>query len=58
MKTNSSIFIFVILLLFVSCSKVPLTGRKQLNFIPAGMLTQMSLTSYQEFLSANPPDNW
>jgi predicted Zn-dependent protease len=55
MKKNKSIFIFFILTVLFSCSKVPLTGRKQLNFIPAGMLTQMSLTSYQEFLSGNPP---
>jgi predicted Zn-dependent protease len=36
-----------------SCSKVPMTGRKQLNLLPESDLMAMSLTSYQEFLSSN-----
>ncbi|HMN05998.1 MAG TPA: M48 family metallopeptidase [Flavobacteriales bacterium] len=39
----------------IGCSKVPITGRKQLNLLPEGELMAMSLTEYQGFLKANPP---
>jgi predicted Zn-dependent protease len=39
----------------VSCSKVPVTGRKQLNLLPESQVEAMSLTAYKEFLSTNPP---
>ncbi|HRQ84031.1 MAG TPA: M48 family metallopeptidase [Flavobacteriales bacterium] len=38
-----------------ACSKVPITGRSQLNLLPETELMSMSLTEYQSFLSANPP---
>lgn len=48
---------FLILLiggmLFGSCSKVPVTGRKQLGLLPESELMSMSLTSYNQFLSSN-----
>jgi len=47
--------ISIILTLTVACSKVPVTGRKQFNVVPDGMISQMSLTSYKDFLSQNPP---
>ncbi|PKP01841.1 MAG: peptidase M48 [Bacteroidetes bacterium HGW-Bacteroidetes-9] len=47
--------LIAILLLIVSCSKVPITGRKQFNVVPDNMISQLSLTSYQEFLGQNPP---
>lgn len=37
-----------------SCSRVPLTGRKQLNLIPEATMDQMAISQYQSFLSANP----
>lgn len=40
---------------FVSCQKVPITGRKQVNLVPESELISMSLSSYREFLSKNPP---
>ncbi len=48
--------ILIILFLFVagSCAKVPITGRRQISFLPEGLLSSMALTSYQEFLSENP----
>jgi predicted Zn-dependent protease len=48
------VFLTVILLL-PSCGSVPLTGRRQVAFVPEGMLVNMSLTNYQEFMSQNPP---
>jgi predicted Zn-dependent protease len=38
---------------FLSCSTVPITGRKQLNMIPAGEMLSMSYQQYREFLSTN-----
>jgi predicted Zn-dependent protease len=40
--------------LFISCQKVPITGRRQVNLIPESELMNMSLTSYKDFLSKNP----
>jgi predicted Zn-dependent protease len=42
------------LLLFVSCARVPLTGRRQLNLIPESTMNQMAVSQYQSFLSSNP----
>jgi len=48
-------FPFLVLLVVVACSKVPLTNRKQLNLLPESQMISMSLTSYKEFLGKNPP---
>jgi predicted Zn-dependent protease len=42
-----------IILLALGCSKVPLTGRKQLNMLPESELMAMSISTYKEFLSSN-----
>jgi predicted Zn-dependent protease len=44
-----------VVILFFSCSKVPLTNRKQMNLIPEQELVSMSLTSYSDFLKQHPP---
>lgn len=36
-----------------SCSTVPLTGRSQLSLLPESSMVEMSLTSYNEFLTEN-----
>ncbi len=41
--------------MFAGCSKVPITGRSQLNLMPEGEMLSMSLTEYQGFLKENPP---
>lgn len=46
---------FALLLVFLACSKVPLTHRKQLNLLPESQMLSMSLTEYQAFLSQHPP---
>jgi predicted Zn-dependent protease len=55
MKNVIKILFVILILVTGSCSKVPITGRKQFNVVPGNMLTQLSLTSYQEFLTQNPP---
>lgn len=54
MKTK---VVSLILLSFVvfSCSTVPITGRRQAHILPESMMTNMSLTNYQEFLKTNQP---
>jgi predicted Zn-dependent protease len=41
------------LLMQTSCSKVAITGRKQLNIVPDSMMNSMSLQSYNEFVGSH-----
>ncbi|MEZ4721276.1 MAG: M48 family metallopeptidase [Flavobacteriales bacterium] len=41
----------------VGCTKVPITGRRQLNMLPESQLMSMSLTEYQSFLKENKTIN-
>ena len=54
MKTKNVFAITASLFLF-ACEKVPITGRKQVSLIPESDMIGMSLTSYKDFLSKNPP---
>lgn len=40
-------------LLIPSCSKVPVTGRKQLNWVPERMIKYISDSYYYDFLDEN-----
>lgn len=51
MKNLVSVLTLSMLLLVTSCSKVPITGRRQFNVVPDNMITEMSLSSYNQFLS-------
>lgn len=54
---KSKIFIAASLtILLISCSKVPITHRSQLNLLPESQMISMSLTQYHDFLSQNPPE--
>lgn len=55
MKTMNcrNLGLLTIILLWGACSVVPVTGRKQLKLLPESMLTEMSLTSYNDFLKEN-----
>ena len=44
----------LLLILVVACAKVPITGRSQLNLIPASMLYPMSFEQYDAFLAEHP----
>jgi predicted Zn-dependent protease len=49
-----SIVPFLVILVFVlSCSTVPVTGRRQLDLIPDSTLLPMSFQQYGEFLKSN-----
>lgn len=38
---------------FVQCSKVPVTGRKQLDILPSSQILALANTNYKDFLSQN-----
>ena len=42
-----------LLILLQACSTVPLTGRRQLNFIPSSQMLSMSFSQYGDFLKSN-----
>lgn len=55
MKKYSN-FLFVLILslvIFYSCSTVPITGRKQLDLIPDNQMLSMSFQQYDQFLKSN-----
>lgn len=41
------------LFLFIQCSPVPVSGRRQLNLIPQSQLLALSFQSYEQFLDEN-----
>ncbi|HEX2964023.1 MAG TPA: M48 family metallopeptidase [Ignavibacteriales bacterium] len=47
-------FLFLLLAVFsLECSTVPLTGRRQLDLVPASQMLSMSFQQYGEFLKQN-----
>jgi len=54
MKKLYLITILFILAVLISCSIVPITGRRQISILPESEMITMGLASYQEFLKENP----
>lgn len=54
MKRFRFVFTIIIAGVMLGCSVVPVTGRKQLSILPESEMISMGLSSYQEFLKANP----
>jgi len=48
------IITIALVLLIISCSKVPISGRKQVTLVPESELMSMSLVQYKQFLTENP----
>jgi predicted Zn-dependent protease len=46
--------LFVLSIIFQTCSVVPFTGRKQLSLLPESEMIAMGLASYTEFMKENP----
>ena len=44
----------ILVLFLVSCAKVPITDRKQVNLLPESQLVSLSLTNYRDFLHEHP----
>jgi len=53
MKKRSYYLYLLILFFLISCSTVPVTGRMQLNLIPADSMLSMSYQEYDKFLKSN-----
>ncbi|MFM8431248.1 MAG: M48 family metallopeptidase [Bacteroidota bacterium] len=47
---NHRLLLISVFLLLFSCSRVPITGRRQLNMIPESQLISLSASSYDSFL--------
>ena len=54
MRTISILVMAAIALMCACCSTVPITGRRQLDFIPDDQMMSMSFQQYDEFLKTNP----
>lgn len=54
---RKSLFALVAVLVIGACSKVPISGRKQMNLLPERELVGMGTSAYREALAANPPVN-
>ena len=52
-----TIFLLISAFLFISCSTVPITGRKQLSLIPESQMLSMSFSQYDQFLKDNKESN-
>lgn len=50
----TSLAAIITVMVFQSCSTVPLTGRKQLSLVPESEMVSMGLTNYADFLKSNP----
>lgn len=50
---NKIVYLFISIA-FISCQRVPISGRKQLNLLPESTMVSMALTSYDEFLKEHP----
>jgi len=47
----------IIVILAITCSTVPMTGRKQLSIIPESQINAMSFSQYDEFIKTNKLSN-
>lgn len=56
---KKTIYALVLIMLASACSKVPITGRKQLKLLPNNLMMNMSLSSYQSMMDKHTilPDN-
>lgn len=51
MKANHVILFLVISLFISACSTVPITGRRQVQMLPEGLLNEMAAANYQGFMA-------
>ncbi len=53
----SILILFITSIIFIQCSSVPITGRKQFNFIPASEMQTLSYQQYGDFMKTAKPSN-
>lgn len=54
MRNTIAYPVLAFLLIVSSCSRVPITGRRQVNLLPESTMVATGLTEYHDFLSKNP----
>lgn len=54
MKKNILTATILIAIVHYSCKTVPVTGRKQLNLVPNGLITTMSFSAYDSVVKTSP----
>lgn len=52
---NKFLITAALTLMLISCTRVPVTNRKQMNLLPESTMISMALTNYGDFLKNNPP---
>jgi predicted Zn-dependent protease len=52
-KILTKIAVLITFAVLVSCSTVPIIGRKQLNLLPESQMVSLSLTNYKSFLDSS-----
>lgn len=50
-----SVVVFIILIIADACTRVPITGRRQMNLLSEPELIKLSLTEYNKFLTQHAP---
>lgn len=55
MLKKSFLIVVTLTALVLSCSRVPISNRRQMNLLPESEMIGMALTSYNDFLKQNPP---
>ncbi len=50
---SSSVFALLLIFLFISCGRVPITGRRQISLLPSSQMLSMSYQQYGDFLKSN-----
>jgi predicted Zn-dependent protease len=53
MNRIKTVFVILMGIILIACSTVPITGRHQLNLLPAETMLSMSLQEYDQFLKEN-----
>ncbi len=51
LSVPSLTFVLVLVMLWSSCATVPVSGRRQLRFLPEGLLSEMAASNYQAFMN-------
>jgi predicted Zn-dependent protease len=57
MYKKVSLPLLSLIVLFFSCTKVPVSGRRQMHLLPESMLINMGASSYRQILQQTPPSN-
>jgi predicted Zn-dependent protease len=52
-KTFAVLLVLTLIGFAISCAKVPISGRRQLNLVPEAEMMGMSFQAYKEFLDSN-----